>query len=211
MNTGIQGKLLFMSIELLMANTVEHSAQHNLESLFYVLLYICTMCKGPGKKWSGGDRDKPSHPFAYRMRERYDIGAFRIAAFSSSRDTRVEVFKHVYPYFDPLISLLEKFCDTNFLVYENTGQMYRYTSRPFGTHTNVLRILREAFDALPDKDSISGRLEERPAAMGPPTNIRSGRIPVCQRVVGPRVSCSGEKRYVSADDIGGMCVLAAAC
>jgi hypothetical protein len=44
-------------------SSVEHSEKHDLESIFYNLLYICTMCQGPGKRWNSGDRRNVYHPF----------------------------------------------------------------------------------------------------------------------------------------------------
>jgi len=46
--TDVQGTFPFMAVELLINDEVEHSEKHDLESFFYVLLYICMMCEGPG-------------------------------------------------------------------------------------------------------------------------------------------------------------------
>ena len=52
-NFEFQGTLPFMSIALLMngAEGVIHEVKHDLESLFYVVIYCAMMLKGPHGSW----------------------------------------------------------------------------------------------------------------------------------------------------------------
>lgn len=200
----LQGTLPFMAIELLMdnKNLVEHTEKHDLESLFYVLLYICTMCTGPGKLSKGLNRDDNYHPFGNWIDDVADwhaIGAYKSQAFTDPDVTDKKVFKHVHPYFKPLIPLLRSFCDTIFPVYllespshaDGISQRHRGTNMPCGTHQDVLKVLRNAFDELPDDDGDLGLPEGEPEVepevepMGPPTHTprmytHSGVIPTRQ-------------------------------
>jgi len=50
-----QGTAPFIAIELLISQgTIYHKAQHDLKSLFYVLIYICTNIQSPGCLWELG-------------------------------------------------------------------------------------------------------------------------------------------------------------
>jgi hypothetical protein len=138
-----------MSVELLLNEDTEHSEKHDLESFFYVLLYICTMYSRPGT-WNEGNIKDNSHPFGQWMDESnwYQIGAARNLEFSDTLRTQL-LLQHVHSYFAPLIPMLEQLCDA---IYLSPGQTHRTPLIPCGTHTNVLRILAHFFDRLPDQD-----------------------------------------------------------
>jgi len=164
---NVQGSPSFMSIKLLLGNgTTEHSEKHDLESLLYVLLYVCTKYESPGKR-NDGDYRHPDHPFGRRLEKQtdlYSIGCMRNLQICFL-DLTKEMFKHVHLYFTPLIPLLENFCNTVFQLREEQRVFI-----PNGTHAKVLRILNEAFNELPGQDDISGCPEkEKPDAEGLPT------------------------------------------
>jgi hypothetical protein len=100
-----------MSVELLLNEDTEHSEKHDLESFFYVLLYICTMYSRPGT-WNEGNIKDNSHPFGQWMDESnwYQIGAARNLEFSDTLRTQL-LLQHVHSYFAPLIPMLEQLCD----------------------------------------------------------------------------------------------------
>ena len=174
-----QGTLPFMAVELLINSNndmVEHSAKHDLESFFYVLLYICMMCEGPGKLRSDIDLSDPHHPFGkwiWQAKTWHAIGVYRLAAFSDSDVMQKKVLTHVHPYFIPLLPTLTNFCDAIFGTYAQEGQsvQVRNPQKPCGTHKSVLDVLRSAFNTLGDIDEdVSGIPEGVPQMDGAPTH-----------------------------------------
>jgi hypothetical protein len=146
-----------MSVKLLVGKAgVEHTEKHDLESFFYVLLYICTMYNGHTHV---GDIDDPSHPFGtwINTATTYNIAASRNMAFGGFHSMD-ETFSHVRPYFTPLIPLLQKFCDA---IFRLEGQNQRSLSSPKGTHASVLHVLRECFNELPNEESISANKSDK--------------------------------------------------
>lgn len=189
-----------MSTQLLFQNSsVQHSEKHDLESIFYVLLYICTMCQGPGKRWNGGDRGNVYHPFGEWIDEEtrwHGIALFRMGQFSDADLTRKEVWKHITPYFAPLIPLLENFCDVIFRVVEVEGRKQRCLSSPCGSHTAVLRILNDAFIKLPDTepDVTNPLTNAQLAKSSPPDTIPSRQSTI---VSSPIAGSSGTNKDIS--------------
>ena len=181
----VQGTLPFMSIELLMlGGSAEHS-RHDLESVFYVLLYLCTMYGGPSRLRRNPGLDDNHHQFGSWLNKTdinwHAIAALRIAAFTDPEHTRKAVFKHVYPYFSPLIPMLHSLCNTVYKAFMQDGPDGvevggRGPTQPCG-HTAVLDVLKTAFDKLPDHDNdTSGWLEEeRQASMEESQFQRCGR------------------------------------
>jgi hypothetical protein len=189
-----------MSIQILQGGVVEHKVEHDLESFFYVLLYICTMYEGPDKR-NSGDRTDFEHPFGHWIDEATSwkiIATARIAAFLHPAKTDDLVFKHVHVYFRPLLPLLRNLCDHIF----TTNHETRSADEPCGTHQEFLRILEVAFHELPDQDVVSAGDEPNvtdthmagPTSTlmnHPPSTILSniGDVPT---VADPNVDYSGE-------------------
>lgn len=201
----LQGTLPFMSTQLLFQNsTEEHSEKHDLESIFYVLLYICTMCQGPGKRWDGGDRANVYHPFGEWIDEEtrwHGIALFRMGQFSDADITRKEVWKHITPYFAPLIPLLENFCNVIFRVVEVEGRKQRCLSRPSGSHAAVLGILNDAFIELPDtQPDVTNSLTDAQLANPSPPNTAPSSTIVSSPIAG---SSHGANKDISSHSDSG--------
>jgi hypothetical protein len=158
-------------------SNAEHSARHDLESVFYVFLYICTMYGGPGRLRRNPGLDDNHHPFGDWLDKMdinwHSIAALRIAAFTNPEHTRKAVFKHVHPYFSPLILMLNSLCNTVYKVFMQDGPDGarvggRGPTQPCGTHVAVLDVLKATFDKLPDHDDdTSGWSEEERQASTP--------------------------------------------
>jgi len=174
-----------MSIQLLLAKNkeVEHKIEHDLESLFYVLLYICTMYEGPGNR-NSGDRTEFEHPFGDWIDETTSwklIATARMAAFLHPTLAHDKVFKHVHAYFAPLLPLLHALCNTIFTINRNVdGITYqRSPDEPCGTHEAILGVLEATFDMLPDQDADCAGDEPNATdtPMDDPTNTQTSRHP----------------------------------
>lgn len=91
---GVQGMLPFMAVQLLVANEVEHlehSEKHDLKPFFYVLLYICMMCSGPGELWNNDNFSDSNHPFGnwiHDVKTCHAIGTYRLMAFYALKPCR---------------------------------------------------------------------------------------------------------------------------
>lgn len=85
-----------------------HRVVHDLESLFYVLLFICTHLKGPHNDISHpplfGKIEGPRHPSALRVwLEQTSFEALGHMKFSHmAHHLDIVILPHISPYFDPL-------------------------------------------------------------------------------------------------------------
>lgn len=145
----------FMSIQLLMeSGRKPHHARNDLESLFYVLLFMCIMYAGPlcKQKFAARDADSHNHPFGVR----YDavdmaaMGQAKISFFNDRETTTNDVLRYVDSYFQPLKALIEELCDEVFQV-SNDGM--RNPRRPRGTHAKFREVLYKHYDLLPELDA----------------------------------------------------------
>jgi hypothetical protein len=185
MFNNIQGTLPFMSFELLLGNAgVEHTEKHDLESFFYLLLYICTMYDGHKHVGYSVDWDS-RHPFGnwIKTATMRDIAASKTLILGGfDKD-----FYHVCPYFTPLIPLLRKFRDA---VFPPEAQNQRILKSPSATHAKILHILRECFNELPNEDTHG----VHPVS---PSQPRTRRTDTGKCEAGEEAVCVGQEK---ADD-----------
>ena len=159
-----------MSIQLLTAGDtkIEHSERHDLESFFWVLLYICTMFEGPGQRCDNGQRADPQHPFGHWLGKMdnleevggnvitaYGIGSFRNSALGRPGGPRELLDRFVHPHFKPLIPMLEALCDKVFLIVKHDltdATPMRLPMIASGDYDGVLDVLKTALNQLPPHD-----------------------------------------------------------
>ena len=158
-----------MSIQLLTAGLVkiQHSEKNDLESFFWVLLYICTMFEGPGQRRVNGQRADPQHPFGHWLGKMdnleevgenvtaYGIGSFRNAVLGPGGPKDL-LERFVHPHFKPLIPMLEALCDEVFLLvkhHPNDETPMRMPTVASGEYDNVLDILKTTLKGLPAHDT----------------------------------------------------------
>jgi hypothetical protein len=206
---NIQGTLPFISIELLKTslNPIEHSEKHDLESFFYVLLYICTMYDGPGIWKLNGNRQDPNHPFGTWLDTEihwHGIASYRLAQFADPDTAHGMVFKHVSPYFKPLVPLLSDLCDAIFGAFKFENQTMWGAGKARGSHTTVLMALRKAYDELPLQDDVAAGAEEESWENGSFEHIvlRSERIPG-RRPPNIMLAVNAGVEHIRSRDMGG--------
>jgi hypothetical protein len=119
-----------MSIQLLTAGTgkIEHTEKHDLESFFWVLLYICTMFKGPSQRRVNAPWADPKHPFGHWLGKMdnleevgknvsaYGIGSFLNVALGHPSGPKDLLERFMDPHFKPLIPMLEALCNKVFFL-----------------------------------------------------------------------------------------------
>jgi len=149
-----------MSIEVLHHTgdkQIKQKPTHDLESIFYVLLYICTLYKGPDSmKRSLGDMDEMSSVaindwfvMHKRFRDLADKKRGQLSQFESCFLSRFP------PYFHDLRSCMSHLWDVLFP--SPTGSAddpVRDLLSCMGTHEGMLEVLRATYSQLPDKDVV---------------------------------------------------------
>ena len=94
----------------LLESPVPHRVAHDLESLFYVLIFICTHLKGPGNDvgdppiYGGKMGSNSKHKSALReWMELKDVKSLRYAKMTHMfYGFQKEIMEHISPYFKPL-------------------------------------------------------------------------------------------------------------
>ena len=174
----LQGTLPFMSIQLLVAKTmkIEHSEKHDLDLFFWVLLYVCTMFKGPGQRCGHGQWADPEHLFGHWLGKMdnleevggnvaiaYGIGSFWNTVIGCSKGPKALLEQFGQPHFKPLIPMLEALCHEVFLIVKHNKftTPIRTSMVAHGSYDSVLDILTTALGKLPLHD---GPLPPPPSA-----------------------------------------------
>ncbi|EJD07238.1 uncharacterized protein FOMMEDRAFT_130475 [Fomitiporia mediterranea MF3/22] len=112
------GTSCFMSVDVLRALgddlNIRHRAHHDLESLFYVLCWVCTICSGPNRtynhcledtivdSWVGGN---PLEPEMSRL-----LSTDKYLLLTYDFWFERNVIAHIQPYFADLIPCIRELC-----------------------------------------------------------------------------------------------------
>ncbi|KAJ8487185.1 hypothetical protein ONZ51_g4349 [Trametes cubensis] len=130
-----------------------HDAIHNMESFFWVLLFLCITRAGPG-----GERRKdlicklneipveqkmqvaPLHDLVYRLfdGDMADIASYKKGLFKQPQNFEEQILCHIHPYFDVLKPTLRRWWNLLVLAYAFEGYEYH------NIHTFVLELLEQA-------------------------------------------------------------------
>ncbi|TFY58769.1 hypothetical protein EVG20_g8025 [Dentipellis fragilis] len=169
------GTTPFMSYELLTnrhypdtrslradADEHTHSAIHDLESFFWVLVYLCVSRKGPG----GARRDELGHPEGiqdadtravhsvvhclFDSDEETTLAGSKLTLFESPEDFNEYIFPRFHPYFEvlkPLVSTWWKVLRLGYFSYDAITQMF--------IHQRILDILDDFLKSfVPETPSL---------------------------------------------------------
>jgi len=153
---GMQGTGPFMAIEVLDTagkSQIKQTPAHDLESVFYVLLYICLLFKGPGNM-TRTKEDLQEYPSMAintwfdlypRFRDLADVKRGQLASFER------RFLNKFAPYFHNLRTCVVALWDVIFPpVHVIPGQEpLRDVMSCSATHTKVLEILRDTYNKLP--------------------------------------------------------------
>ena len=147
----IQGTPPFMSIEALTTEDEDftHHPRHDLESILYVIFYICTFTKGPGipRVTSEVTEDLPLRKW-FSHEEPKEIGLHKLAHMSSPELMITNHFTNYWADFTPFAQKLASVCFPGRTCLPN--QL---------THKIMLEILSEAYDQVDEisDQGIDGR------------------------------------------------------
>jgi hypothetical protein len=139
----MKGTMHYMSIQLAHKD-VPHHAKHDIESFFYVLLFITIMFTGPRKAISYKDRHT-SGIFG-KATDYHDLRVFTSvkATALSDFDMLNESLKSMCPYFSDIKPLLVDLCSVVF----DTSNDSILTFKPMGTHSAFKQKLRVHYEHL---------------------------------------------------------------
>jgi hypothetical protein len=137
-----QGTAPFMAIELLnKTSATPHAAHHDLESLFYVLIYICTNLSGPGTIRTREElKVHGSIPLTAWFKASYSLNEIGISKSGALCDIKSHILRSFAPYFEDLKPCVMKL---NNAIYSSPG-----VPRPV-SHDKMIEIFTETLDSLP--------------------------------------------------------------
>jgi len=134
----------YMSIQLAHKD-VPHHAKHDIESFFYVLLFITIMFTGPRKAISYKDRHT-SGIFG-KATDYHDLRVFTSVKATALSDFEMleESLKSMCPYFSDIKPLLVDLCSVVFATSNDSILPFK----PMGTHSAFKQKLRVHYEHLP--------------------------------------------------------------
>ncbi|KAL1742625.1 hypothetical protein HDZ31DRAFT_42849 [Schizophyllum fasciatum] len=191
---------------------VVHDALHDMESFFWVLLYLCITRSGPGNQRRSklfGDIEAQPDPdqaaelqatvHAYFDGSWEEIARSKRELFENSECFEARVLRHVHPYFDPLKPLLRRWWELLLLAYEFQGYEYH------GIHKFVLALLEQTLRDLPPKNSPDDIERARIAVKERTEFVRTATyadsiVDALQAQPNSLLPCTGELRVSTAFD-----------
>jgi hypothetical protein len=129
---------------------------HDLESILYVILYICTFFKGPGSMKESGDfPELMSIPLErwFRQETISAIGREKVGAIMTAE---VSLLAKFTPYWADMVPFVRRLISTCFSALPSLASNL--------THDAVLEILKEAYDTVKEPQPI--KHEELETATG---------------------------------------------
>jgi hypothetical protein len=152
-----------MAIELLVKRMkLRHAPHHDLESLFFVLIYICTNLSGPGAIRTQEElRQFSSIPLSSWFQTSNSLRAIGIAKLGAMCELDSVILRFFAPYFEDLKECVGKLLKA---MYSSPG-----TPAPV-SHDVVIKIFDETLQSLPREPIISVPFE--PLSAGSPSRVR---------------------------------------
>jgi hypothetical protein len=141
-----------------------HDAIHDIESLFWVMTYICLVREGPGKgmlrgELLNGDAEKTDlQGVIYRyfdMNNLDSILANKRALFDDRRQLDNDILLKFHPYFEPLKTMMIQWWGVMILAYEHRKFEY-YT-----IHDQIIHIVDKAMKELSENQDPRPAVEEK--------------------------------------------------
>jgi hypothetical protein len=140
-----------MSIELLTSpNPVFHKPRHDLESIFFIFIYLCTNLSGPGLPRPLSElQELESLPIASWFNPDFSmerLGADKISAMMLIKQRIIPYFSD---YFNDLKSCALKLYSA---VYPTVSSLLEPVEIP---HDTIIQIFNDTLKKLPEVDSVS--------------------------------------------------------
>lgn len=124
-----------------------------MESLFYVLVWICSLYGGPNNcpRKDRSFRDTLCYNWAERAFDDHDFTLAKLSKYYFVNNSAHEInLSDLHPYFQPIFDLLQKWRRKIRDGYLTDTQL---------SYTEVRQVLREAYDKLCDKDETTSTVD----------------------------------------------------
>jgi serine/threonine protein kinase len=147
----LQGTAPFMSIELLTEEgKIRHDTYHDLESLFFVLIYLCTNLSGPGTIRSQKELEVfsviPLSSWFRASSNLFEVGLYKAGAMCKFRASILDFFA---PYFDDLKPCMKQLFKA--MYHKTPGHPARILhATMIDIFTNTLESLADETHTLPN-------------------------------------------------------------
>src|ERR1700683_1542744 len=140
----MKGTMHYMSIQLAHKD-VPHHTKHDIESFFYVLLFITIMFTGPHKAISY--KDHHTSGIFGKATDYHNLCVFpSVKAMGLSNFEMLDQsLKSMCPYFSDIKPLLADLCSMVFDMSDNSIIVFK----PMGTHSTFKQKLRVHYEHLP--------------------------------------------------------------
>jgi hypothetical protein len=148
-----------MSLEVLKAGNTQEIRQmpkHDLESIFYVLLYFCTMFVGPGDQEREQNSMTATIPLARWLIPDMELDLLFKRKFADVSFFDENVVPHIHPYFLDLKECLQELYDVMFPPTAGHSRPLRQLEACMADHQQVIEVLQRTLDRLPDDEPPSG-------------------------------------------------------
>jgi hypothetical protein len=170
-----------MAIELLVKKSkIRHAAHHDLESLFFVLIYICTNLSGPGTIRTRQELDVISSiPLSAWFKASSSLREVGIAKAGALCDIETNILKSFAPYFEDLKPSIGKLFEA----------IYSYPGTPAPvSHDRVIEIFSETLDALPRETTSIPKFE--PLSVSSLPRVRKHSLGIHDKAVQKKMKSS---------------------
>ena len=164
----VEGTAPFIAIELLIHGT-SHRVVHDLESLLYVLLFICTHLDGPSRQIRdpplyGSDRNS-NHPSSMKMwletNKLSSLGHVKFSHMMSHFDSHI--LSKISPYFFPLKDYIKGIWKALIPQRETMASVGEQAAHSTATAQDIINVLKTA---LQDRKLIDAHLSAPPSVLG---------------------------------------------
>jgi hypothetical protein len=167
----------FMALEVLAHaddHPIQQTPQHDLESIFYVLLYICSKFKGPKnlKRSSKEDKGLDINAWFSAVDSYHALWLKKFGALSRFEELFISKFM---PYFvnlgDCILGLWNELYPTDTLA-EKPGTV-RILNKCVGTHEGMLKVLHSTYEELPLNETCISTEDQLDITFSPRPEIQS--------------------------------------
>jgi hypothetical protein len=189
----LQGTAPFMAVELLMQKSgIRHTPQHDLESLFFVLVYICTNLSGPGTIRTQAELKLHSTiPLSAWFKVSSTLHQIGIHKIGSLHTLDSSILRRFAPYFDELKPCVRQLFKAIY------GNLPGTPSKV--THAEIIKIFTDTLDTLAPEVASSNTY--RPLLTNSPSHRRKHSLGIHDNNLG---KWDQKKRRTSSIDTGSI-------
>ncbi len=148
-----------MSLEVLKTSNnpqIHQMPKHDLESVFYILLFFCTMFTGPGDQEKKQNSTTANIPLAKWLIPGTELDTLFSKKFADISFFDDNVMPHIDPYFSDIKGCLMELYDVMFPPTAGHSRQLRQLDACMASHERVIDVLQRTLDSLPDDKPPSG-------------------------------------------------------